>query len=184
MSRQFEVGEGEAQAARNLILALLRAAGGCLGKVQLHKAFYLAHTEYLEETGLTLTNWPIVHATFGPGIRLGDDLLADLIRGESIGHKMEMRGSHPTNVYALLEGAPDTAYDEIQRHAIESAAETANKHTATELSDMTHTKSLAWLDAKPGEELDLTLDVMGPTERSRVQDSAQKIAEIMRGLES
>src|SRR5687767_5918229 len=67
------------QRACDIILEILRQAGGEMPKTLLYKAFWLAHLYYAKTSPGFLSDWPIVRMPFGPGIDQGDSLLVDLL---------------------------------------------------------------------------------------------------------
>lgn len=154
--------KNEANQAKQVILELIRAAGGSwAGKTKLYKAFYLAHLYYADREPGFLTSWPIVRMPNGPGVDQGDELLEELVFARDLDLESIKIGPYPSTTYHLAEGAGRaTELSEAAIRAIQDAVQFVSPKSAQELSDLTHDFSRSWNTAKDGEELNIYIDLI------------------------
>ena len=167
------------QLAKDIIVAILYASGGQLkGKTRLYKAFYFAHLFLFKDTGLLLSDWPIVRMPNGPGIDDGEAIIHELV-----GDGVIRTGNTGTGPYVetsfKLHGNPRLSLTGAQLVAIQKAAGYIKKKTASKLSELTHEYSRSWLDAKNGDELNIYLDVLSEDELAQGRQSIHKLKTIV-----
>src|SRR5437773_12483994 len=91
------------QLARDIILEILRQAGGELPKTLLFKAFWLAHLYHAKRTRGFLSAWPIVRMPYGPGIHQGDSLLVELLHAGQIESRHVEKGPFVVTRFPLRD---------------------------------------------------------------------------------
>lgn len=152
--------------AKQVILELIRAAGGCwTGKTRLYKAFYFAHLYYADREPGFLSCWPIVRMPNGPGIEHGDELLEQLADSGRLTLETTRIGPYPSTIYHLAADAGEPAgLPEPAIQSIREAVQFVSGRTAQELSELTHEHSRSWNLAKDGQELDVYIDLVSDEE--------------------
>src|SRR5438445_13850927 len=105
--------------AKQIILEILRQAGGRLDKVRLYKAFYHAHLYFAENNPGFLSAWPFARMPRGPGIDAGNRLLEELLSARIL----SQTGGGEAAEYAIadekqVEPLPAPALEAIQ-YAVE-----------------------------------------------------------------
>ena len=168
--------------AVSVILEILRQAGSAgLGRIQLYKAFWLAHLFYAKDNPGYLTDWPIVRMPRGPGINMGTILLRELENAGKLKQTTEYVG--PFQEFRCRSVAtatnPQMSADEVE--AIRQAYEFVKGKTATELSEYSHEYSRSWREMADGSELDIYNDLIQDddeyNERKDALDAAMKATE-------
>jgi len=166
--------------AEQLILEILRQAGGWLGRTKLYKAFWLAHLYYANENLGFLSDWPVVRMPKGPGINDGTRLLRDLAEAGAIETEEGCIGPFPEKRSRLLDGGYRPALDPAGVAAVQSAlAFIAECGTAKDLSDWSHGFSRSWRETPDGYELDIYSDQIPDDEyleRKRLVDGMKEAA--------
>ena len=89
--------------AKQVILHILKRAGGSLGKSKLFKAFWLAHLFYAKDSPGYLSGWKIVRLPHGPGIDKGDELILQLKKCGDIALDHEPKGPYLETVCKLVD---------------------------------------------------------------------------------
>ncbi len=157
------------EAAKRVVLEIIRIARGTIrGRVRLYKAFYAAHLYYWEENQGTLTNYPIVHMPFGPGIDAGEELLMDLQDEGFLQIATRMKGPYREEVFTRMPHKMEKL-DSARVEAIRRAVDWIKRKTATQLSNETHEFSRSWNSTRQGEEMNVYLDALTERELRDIQ---------------
>lgn len=164
--------------AKRTILGLLDASGGRLeGKLRLYKAFYRAHLNYFEATGLELTGYPIVHMPNGPGIDNAQELIDELSEAgllkETIGNGTKLN----ERVYEVI-GDSCREEDPDKVAAIAAAVKWAKTLSEKQLKDGSHNRS--WREGISGKEQNIYVDELPP---ERVEQIRREAGKRLAGLE-
>lgn len=161
---------GDRQAAKEVILDLIEAAGGTLhGATRLHKAFYLAHLIYWQNGEGVLTDYPIVRMPRGPGIDAYRGLIRELREDGKIEEGSQPVGPYPETFFKLTERRK--LGKDPRGEAIKKAWSLVKKKTGKELSDFIHDQSEEWQKASDGEELSIYQDLVPDAEREAIRVS-------------
>ncbi len=151
----------ERERAKQIILQILRQAGGSLGKSRLFKAFWLAHSFYAKNSAGYLSGWKIVRLPNGPGIDKGDDLILQLKQSGAITLDHEPRGPYTETVCKLAEPGDAKNLPDGAVEAIDSALKVIRTlNTVTQISDWSHEYSRSWNMTPNGSELDIYSDLI------------------------
>lgn len=176
--------------AKRILLEIVAAAdpAGLTGRTHLFKAFYFSHLYYLEDTGLPLSRWPIVHMPRGPGIDKGAELIQELVREKKLSTTDAYEGPYPTTIYRLGPDAPKdqaSAKDPRRAEAASKAVEYVRERTAAQLTEETHEHSIAWQSSTNGEEMDIVLDTLTEEQvdewRKTHGDAAASLSKVFNG---
>lgn len=163
--------------ALDLICEIIAMAGSRFnGKTRLHKAFYAAHLLYWKEAQKPLTAYPIVKMPHGPGIDGGDDLIEELEATDRVRVERDNSGVYPDTTYVLMV-AVQVQPDGPRQRAITQAVKWVQSRYATDLSNETHENSRSWQISRPGEELDIYLDLLTEEEYERLKEVSTRTDE-------
>jgi hypothetical protein len=152
--------KADTERAKQIILQILKEAGGSLGKTKLFKAFWLSHLFYTKARPGYLSTWKIVRLPYGPGIHKGDSLILDLKKTSKIQLDHEPRGPYTETVCKLISEADPTGLPEGSIEAIQAALKTISGESATSISDWSHDFSRSWNTTPNGKELDIYNDLI------------------------
>lgn len=171
--------------AKEVFVEILRQADGWIvGKTRLFKAFYLAHLYYFRQNSGLLTDWPIVHMPFGPGVEAGQELINELVASGAVRVRHESDGPFPEIEFRLAQPTPSGLAAAAQE-AIRSAVRFVSDKSATELSNLLHERSRAWNSARPGEPLNIYTDMIPEeqfdSEQARLTEIREELAAVFRG---
>lgn len=163
--------------AKRTILEIVRLSPGrkVQGRVRLYKAFYIAHLFYWQKHRGTLTDYPVVHMPYGPGVDRGHELTAELQEEGKLKIGRQMRGPYPEDVFRIA-GSFKSELPPAKREAIEKALRWVGKKSAAVLSSETHL-SRSWNAAGDGQEMAIYLDVLPEDEYRRIQESVSQTAD-------
>jgi hypothetical protein len=151
----------ERDRAKQVILHILRQAGGSLGKSMLFKAFWLAHLFYANKSAGFLSGWKIVRLPYGPGVDKGDELILQLKKCGDIALEHEPRGPYSETICKLVkqDSLKDLPTGGIE--AIDSAVGVISRHdSVTQISEWSHEASRSWSTTPNGSELDIYSDLI------------------------
>lgn len=151
----------EKDRAKQVILHILKQAGGSLGKSRLFKAFWLAHLFFAKNSPGYLSDWKIVRLPHGPGIDKGDDLILQLKKSGQLALDHEPKGPYLETICRLVdrEGLKDLPKAAIE--AIDSAVGVIAMHdSVTQISEWSHEVSRSWNTTPNGSELDIYSDLI------------------------
>lgn len=155
---------GERDRAKQIILHILKQAGGSLGKTRLFKAFWLAHVYYAKNAPGYLSSWKIVRLPNGPGIDKGDDLILQLKKSGDVVVSHEPKGPYTEIVCKLPEQSGLKDISEEATNAIKSAVKVVTQHhnSVEQISNWSHDVdvSRSWGLTPNGEELDIYSDLI------------------------
>lgn len=158
--------------AQQVILEILRQAGGRLDKVRLYKAFYHAHLNYAERCPGFLSSWPIARMPRGPGIDGGSKLL-DELKHDGL---LSQEGDRDSAQYCLSGTIPEgEPLSEDALLAIRQATELVLAQTPEEASEHAHNSSRAWREGRNGDILNIYTDMVPEEEFRRRQDSLSEL---------
>src|SRR5439155_3545843 len=130
---------GDRDRAKQVILQILKQAGGSLGKTMLFKAFWLAHLFYAKKSAGYLSSWKIVRLQHGPGIDKGDDLIFQLKRSGDIALEHEPRGPYTETICKIVGQGEATNLPPGANDAIASAVNVVAMHdSVAQLSEWSH----------------------------------------------
>jgi hypothetical protein len=147
--------------AKQIILHILKEAGGALGKTRLFKAFWLAHLFYAKNSRGYLSAWKIIRLPKGPGIDRGDELIIELKKAGEIELGHEPKGPYTETVCKLTSQPGDTALPPGATEAIKAACAIVMAHDrVSELSEWSHEYSRSWNVTPNGNELDIYSDLI------------------------
>jgi hypothetical protein len=162
--------------AKRLILEILRAAGGGLGKAVLFKAFWLAHLYYVKKAPGYLSDWPVIHMPTGPGIDQGDALLRELA-GEGLLQQTHEPNGPYTEMHCRLTDKPlEAGLSEAAVAAVQEAVAFVKQFTAAGLSQWSHDASRSWRETAPGEELDIYADLIPEDEFEEAEKQVEAMS--------
>jgi|SRR5579864_352698 len=151
----------ERNRAKQIILQILRQAGGSLGKTKLFKAFWLAHLFYAKKSTGYLSGWKIIRLPHGPGIDKGDDLILQLKRSGDISLSHEPKGPYTETVCQIVGQDSSQNLPAEAVEAIDSAVKIVAMHdSAAQISEWSHEVSRSWNTTPNGSELDLYSDLI------------------------
>ncbi len=151
----------EKDRAKQIILHILKQAGGSLGKSKLFKAFWLAHLFYAKNAVGYLSGWKIVRLPHGPGIDKGDDLILHLKRSGDVVLEHEPKGPYTETVCKLVEQSRLKDLSEEAVKAIDTAVGVIKLHdSVTQISEWSHEVSRSWNSTPNGAELDIYSDLI------------------------
>lgn len=152
----------ERERAKQIILHILKQAGGSLGKSRLFKAFWLSHLYYAKNAPGYLSGWKIVRLPHGPGIDKGDELILQLKKSGDVAVDHEPRGPYTEIVCKLTEKSSLKDMPEEATKAIKSAVRVVTElHGSVErISEWSHEISRSWISTPNGEELDIYTDLI------------------------
>ncbi len=151
----------ERDRAKQVILQILRQAGGSLGKTKLFKAFWLAHLFYAKNSTGYLSGWKIVRLPHGPGIDKGDELIFQLKRSGDIALDHEPKGPYTETVCKIVGQGALKTLPEGALEAIDSAVKVVQMHdSVTQISEWSHEVSRSWNTTPNGNELDIYSDLI------------------------
>ena len=143
--------------AKQTIQELVAASGGSLtGKLRLYKAFYKAHLNYFESTGLELTGYPIVHMTNGPGIDNAQELIDEMVASGLLIEQIGTPGRAAERVYIV-----DTHIGQLDPEkltAITEAAKWASELDERQLKEESH--QFSWHDSSNGDRMNIFSDTI------------------------
>lgn len=153
---------GESDRAKQIILHILKQAGGSLGKSRLFKAFWLAHLYYAKNNPGYLSGWKIVRLPHGPGIDKGEDLILQLKKSGDVAVEHEPRGPYTEMVCKVSEQSNLKDISEEGTKAIKTAVGVITQlHGSVEqISEWSHEVSRSWMLTPNGEELDIYSDLI------------------------
>jgi hypothetical protein len=151
----------ERDRAKQVILLILKQAGGSLGKTKLFKAFWLAHLFYAKNSAGYLSSWKIIRLPHGPGIDKGDDLILQLKKAGKISIDHEPKGPYLETVCKLTDPASVQDIPQPASEAIETAINIIRMHdSAAQISEWSHEASRSWNLTPNGNELDIYSDLI------------------------
>ncbi len=151
----------ERDRAKQIILQILRQAGGSLGKTKLFKAFWLAHLFYAKNSAGYLSGWKIIRLPHGPGIDNGDDLILQLKRSGDITLSHEPKGPYTETVCQITEQGSQKNLPPGAVEAIDTAVKVVGMHdSAAQISEWSHEVSRSWNATPNGSELDIYSDLI------------------------
>ena len=166
--------------AKQTVYALINASNGRLvGKLRLYKAFYKAHLEYFEATGLDLTGYPMVHMPNGPGIDNAQELIDELMDEGLIREEIGTPDRPKERVYTCV-GQMDEDADDERAEAIRSAVAWANALDEEALKDGSHNRS--WNETLPGEAQNIFLDAVPEDRLDGLRNDLEKTAKTLKDL--
>jgi hypothetical protein len=146
--------------AKQVILQILRRAGGSLGKTKLFKAFWLAHLFYAKNSTGYLSSWKIVRLPHGPGIDNGDELIFQLKKSGSLVLEHQPQGPYTETVCKVIVEGGQSLTD-AANEAIDSAVRVIKLHdSAAQISEWSHEISRSWSNTPNGDELDIYSDLI------------------------
>jgi hypothetical protein len=150
----------ERERAKQIILQILKEAGGSLGKTMLFKAFWLAHLFFAKKATGYLSGWKIVRLPHGPGIDKGDYLILQLKKSGDIALDHQPKGPYTETVCRIIRESPaDLPPGAIE--AIQSAVNIVKMHdSVTQISEWSHEVSRSWNTTPNGSELDIYSDLI------------------------
>jgi hypothetical protein len=146
--------------AKQVILEVLKQAGGSISKAKLNKAFWLAHLYYAKENPGYLSDWPVVKMPNGPGIGRGEGLLYELKAAGQIAQEYEDDGPYLSIRCRLANGAQDSGLPPAAKEAARKAVAYVTPRSATDLSEWSYGVSRSWRDKQDGDELDIYADLI------------------------
>jgi hypothetical protein len=147
--------------AKQIILHILRQAGGSLGKGKLFKAFWLAHLFYAKNSPGYLSDWKIIRLPSGPGIDGGDDLILQLKKSGIIALDHEPKGPYLETICKLVESDGRQDLPTVALEAIASAVKVVQMHdSAAQINEWSHEVSRSWNTTPNGSELDIYSDLI------------------------
>ncbi len=158
--------------ASEVVRFLLASSRDGLGRTKVYKAFYFAHLFYAEDQPDVLTAWPIVRMPNGPGIGDFDLLIGRL--GDEVERSSRRIGPYIEQVFRLKE-ASDTTLSESAQIAIQRAVEWVQKHSAAELSELTHEQSRSWQTGHDGDTLDIYIDIESDDEYKQREERLRNL---------
>jgi hypothetical protein len=152
----------ERDRAKQIILYILKQAGGALGKSRLFKAFWLAHLYYAKNAPGYLSSWKIVRLPHGPGIDKGDELILQMKKTGDVAVDHEPRGPYTEMVCKLTEqsGLIDISEEAIKAIKIAVKVVTELHDSVEQISEWSHEVSRSWGSTPNGEELDIYSDLI------------------------
>ncbi len=151
----------ERDRAKQIILHILRQAGGSLGKSRLFKAFWLAHLFYAKNSAGYLSDWKIVRLPHGPGIDKGDDLILQLKKSGTLALEHAPKGPYLETICKLVEQDNLKELPKAAIEAIDSAVGVIQMHdSVTQISEWSHEVSRSWNSTPNGSELDIYSDLI------------------------
>lgn len=155
-------GVEERDRAKQIILHILKQAGGSLGKSRLFKAFWLAHLYYAKNTVGYLSSWKIIRLPHGPGIDKGEDLILQLKKSCDIAVYHEPRGPYTEMVCKLTEQSRIKDISEEATKAIKTAVGVITElhDSVAQISEWSHEASRSWNVTPNGSELDIYSDLI------------------------
>jgi hypothetical protein len=155
--------------ARTVLLQVVRQFGDRPAmRMDLDRAFYLAHLYYADAGPGFLTDWPIVRTPRGPGIERADELLTDLANEGFIETRVVAIGPWRETTYrAIGRVAPGQGLNDVAIDAIREAVDLVRCKSPSELQELTSQHSRSWNLAKDGEELNVALDLSTDEEFER-----------------
>lgn len=158
--RILEQGE-ERERAGQIILQILRQAGGALGKTKLFKAFWLSHLFFAKNSAGYLSGWKIVRLPHGPGIDKGDELIYLLKRSGDITLEHEPKGPYTETVCKIVDKPAAGNLPTGAVEAIDAAVKLVAAHdSAARISEWSHEVSRSWNTTPNGSELDIYSDLI------------------------
>lgn len=171
---------GERDRAKQIILHILKQAGGSLGKTRLFKVFWLAHLYYAKNNPGYLSGWKIVRLPHGPGIDKGEDLILQLKKSGDIAVDHEPRGPYTEMVCKLSEQSSLKDISEEATKAIKtSVGVITDLHGSVEqISEWSHEVSRSWMLTPNGEELDIYSDLIPDDEYLERQLNLKELNEV------
>lgn len=147
--------------AKDVIVDIIRQSEGEFhGKTRLYKAFLFAHLFYFDRNTDFLTEWPIVHMTYGHGIEDGETLLDELVAAARITRQTESNGPFRESVFRLRELGEGGSLSAAAVDAIRLAVEFLRNKSGGELSDLIHEHSRSYNEGKSGDELNIYVDLL------------------------
>ena len=153
-------GDQSKSRAKRIIVEIVRQGGPTFGGyTRLYKAFYFAHLYYFQENVGLLSDWPIVHMPKGPGIEAGRELIDELISAGQIIKETVYDGPFRSAQFRVV-GNPKTDLDEKEIASIRGAVDLVKTRSATELSELLHDFSRAWIGAQSGQPLNIYIDLI------------------------
>ncbi len=165
--------------AQQIIVEIIRqSADPFEGKTRLYEAFYLSHLFYYLDSDSLLSDWPIVHMTHGPGIDEGEQLLAELSASGIIETKHGLKGPYPEERYQLLTGEP-SPLNRDECDAIRKSVAFMSGMTGAELSTLLHDRSFSWNHGKPGDQLNIYLDLFTKEQRHRERLRNERLQKVI-----
>lgn len=152
----------EKDRAKQIILHILKQAGGSLGKTRLFKAFWLAHLYYAKNAPGYLSSWKIVRMPHGPGIDKGDELILQMKKSGIVAVEHKPSGPYTEMVCKLTEQSGLKDISEEATQAIKTAVNVVTElHGSVEqISEWSHEVLRSWGSTPNGEELDLYTDLI------------------------
>jgi hypothetical protein len=151
----------ERDRAKQVILHILKQAGGSLGKSRLFKAFWLAHLFFAKNSPGYLSDWKIIRLPHGPGIHQGDELILQLKKSGILALDHEPKGPYLETICRLVnqDGLVDLPKGAIE--AIDSAVRVIGMHdSVSQISEWSHEVSRSWNATPNGSELDIYSDLI------------------------
>lgn len=149
-----------------LLEAALVAGRSGLQRTNHYKVFWLSHLVNLLQTGLHLTNWPIVKMPAGPGVDAGAELLDELqmaglltIERQAIGPYISKPAVVPPTALDAAERVVREHLTSAERESIREAYGSIGSSGAGAASDWSHAVSRSWREASPGSALDVYADL-------------------------
>ena len=169
--------------AKRVILELIRQNGGRFrGKMRLYKAFWQAHLAFAEAGNGYLSAWPVVRMPKGPAIDNADSLLEELEQEDLIEIGSAPVGRYKAKQYSLTplgdEADPPTP---AEREAILTGLGFVSGKTGADVSHESHT-SRAWKAVDDGQEMNIYLDLLTPSEEREEREAVAVLFEQGRDL--
>ncbi len=145
----------------------------------MYKAFYRAHLNCFETTGLELTAYPIVHMPNGPGIDNAQELIDELSEAgqlrETVGNGLKLS----ERVYEVV-GKVTQEEDQEKVAAIAEAISWANSLNEQQLKDGSH--NLSWREGNTGLQQNIYVDGLSEERVDEIWQNANKRMAILTDL--
>lgn len=166
--------------AKRVLLEIARQSnGGAVeGKTRVFKAFYFAHLFYAAEYVGYLTEWPIVHMDYGPGIHDFCALVKELVSEGKLETEEIRTGPFKSTKYIATKlASSQQPLTDNENDSIKKAIAFVQDKTGAQLSDITHEHSRSWKNASPGGELPIYLDLLSDEDYEAEERRSARIAD-------
>lgn len=166
--------------AKQIIVEIVRQAGGDIGKTKMFKSFWLAHLFYAQKAKGYLSDWPIVRMPMGPGIHRGDRLIDELLEEGKLERTYEQKGPFREINCRLIDRSTNAELTAEAVLAIREAVEYVKGHTAESISELSHEFSRSWNMLDDGEAMNIYTDLIPDDE---YQQKKEELVELKKAYE-
>ncbi len=173
---------GDAERAKALLLAICFQNPGGWKQTILNKIFWRAHLLHMRESGIALSDWPIVHGPFGPKVESTDELLAELVSERAVTQRTERVLDFTATLTSVADDRRAAevwgALGAAAQAAIAQACDEFQGKGSIQASHDSHKQSVAWRETPNSAEMPVYADLVSPDEAEQMRRAAREFLNI------